>query len=93
MMQSPSLPIPTTEPREEHYRAVESTTYALICFQTLVLYRVMPMRLKARGSECSPKTALEILRRIQQYRVTIGRHAYTGTFKTTAEQLDLFAAL
>jgi transposase len=67
--------------------------HALICFLALVLYRVMRMRLKASGSERSPKTALEILRRIQQHRVTIGQHAYTGTSKTTSEQLDLFAAL
>jgi transposase len=67
--------------------------HALICFLALVMYRVMRMRLKASGSERSPKTTLEILRRIQQHRVTIGQHAYTGTSKTTSEQLDLFAAL
>ncbi len=67
--------------------------HALICFLALVLYRVMRMRLKENGSKSSPKTALEILRRIQQHRVTIGQHAYTGTSKTTSEQLDLFAAL
>lgn len=67
--------------------------HALICFLALVLYRIMRMRLKAHGSERSPKTALEILRRIQQHRATIGDHAYTGISKTTQEQLDLFEAL
>ena len=67
--------------------------HALICFLALVLYRVMRMRLKAHGSTASPKTALELLRRIQQHRATIGEHTYTGISKTTQEQLDLFAAL
>jgi len=67
--------------------------HALICFLALVLYRVMRMRLKAHGSTASPKTALELLRRIQQHRATIGEHTYTGISKTTPEQLDLFAAL
>ena len=67
--------------------------HALICFLALVLYRVMRSRLKAHGSTASPKTALELLRRIQQHRATIGEHAYTGISKTTPEQLDLLAAL
>ena len=67
--------------------------HALICFLALVLYRVMRMRLKASGSTASPKTALEILRRIQQHHVAIGDHAYRGVTKTTPEQLALFDAL
>ena len=67
--------------------------HALICFLALVLYRIMRMRLKAHGSTASPKTALELLRRIQQHRATIGEHTYTGISKTTPAQLDLFAAL
>lgn len=67
--------------------------HALICFLALVLYRVMRMRLKAHGSSASPKTALELLRRIRKYRATIGEHTYAGISKTTQEQLDLFAAL
>jgi hypothetical protein len=67
--------------------------HALICFLALVLYRVMRMRLKANGSTASPKTALEILRRIQQHHVAIGEHAYRGVSKTTPEQLALFDAL
>ena len=67
--------------------------HALICFMALVLYRVMCMRLKANGSKASPSTALEILRRIQQHRATVGTKAFTGVSKTTPEQLDLFTAL
>ncbi len=67
--------------------------HALICFMALVLYRVMRMRLKANGSKASPSTALEILRRIQQHRATVGTKAFTGVSKTTPEQLDLFTAL
>ena len=67
--------------------------HALICFLALVLYRVMRMRLKASGSSASPKTALELLGRIQKHRATIGERAYTGISKTTAEQLELFEAM
>jgi hypothetical protein len=67
--------------------------HALICFLALVLYRVMRMRLKAHGSTVSPKTALELLGRIQQHRATIGGHTYTGITKTAPQQLDLFDAL
>jgi len=67
--------------------------HALICFMALVIYRVMRMRLKASGSKMSPKTALEILNRIQQHRANVGTQSYTGISKTTQEQLDLFVAL
>jgi transposase len=56
--------------------------HALICFLALVLYRVMRLRRKANGHSASPKTALEILRRLQTHRVQIG-----------AQQLELFQAL
>ena len=59
----------------------------------LVLHRVMRMRLKANGSQHSPSSALNLLRRIQQHRATIGERAYSGVSKTTTEQLDLFDAL
>jgi transposase len=67
--------------------------HALICFLALVLYRVMRMRLKAHGSTHSPKTTLELLRRLQQHRVQLGEQRLTGIGKTSAEQLDLFEAL
>jgi transposase len=67
--------------------------HSLICFMALVIYRVMRMRLKEHGSLLSPKTALEILSRIQQHKATVGDRAYSGISKTTPEQLDLFAAL
>jgi transposase len=67
--------------------------HGLICFLALVLNRVMRMRLKANGSHHSPSSALNLLRRIQQHRATIGERAYSGVSKTTTEQLDLFDAL
>jgi Transposase DDE domain len=69
---------------------IRTGAHAIICFLALVLYRVMRMRLKAHGSTVSPKTALELLGRIQQHRATIGGHTYTGINKTAPEQLDPF---
>lgn len=67
--------------------------HALICFLALVLYRVMRMRLKAHGSPHSPKTTLELLRRLQKHRVQLGQQRLTGIGKTTPAQLDLFNAI
>jgi transposase len=67
--------------------------HALICFLALVLYRVMRMRLKAHGSAHSPKTTLELLRRLQKHRVQLGEQHLTGIGKTSHQQLDLFEAL
>jgi transposase len=67
--------------------------HALICFLALVLYRVMRMRLKAKGHGASPRTALDLLARIQKHTAHIGERTFTGTSKTTQEQLDLFDAL
>jgi transposase len=67
--------------------------HAMICFMALVLYRVMRMRLKAKGSTTSPTTALSILRRIQQHQTTIGECRYRGISKTTPTQLDIFDTL
>lgn len=41
----------------------------------------------------SPKTTLELLRRLQQHRVQLGDQRLTGIGKTSAEQLELFEAL
>ncbi len=67
--------------------------HALICFLALVLYRVMRMRLKAKGHAASPRTALDLLARIQKHTAHIGNRTFNGTSKTTPEQLDLFHAL
>src|SRR6056297_122170 len=67
--------------------------HALICFLALVLYRVMRMRLKAKGHAASPRTALDLLARIQKHTAHIGDRTFNGTSKTTPEQLDLFDAL
>ena len=57
--------------------------HALICFLALVLYRVMRMRLKAEEHSTSPRTALNLLSRIQKHTAHIGDH----TFNTPAKQL------
>jgi hypothetical protein len=67
--------------------------HALICFLALVLYRVMRMRLKAKGHSASPKTALEILAKVQQFTAYIGDKPFTGITRTKPEQLSLFEAL
>jgi len=67
--------------------------HALICFLALVLYRVMRMRLKAKGHDASPRTALDLLARILKHTAHIGERTFNGTSKTTPEQLDFFDAL
>lgn len=67
--------------------------HALICFLALVLYRVMRMRLKAKGHSASPRTALDLLARIQKHTAHAGNRSLHGISKTTPEQLDLFEAM
>ena len=67
--------------------------HALICFMALTIYRVMRMRLKAKGHSASPKTALEILAKVQRFTAYIGEKPFTGTTRTKPEQLSLFEAL
>ena len=77
-----------------HHRLPERIrAHALICFLALVLYRVMRMRLKAKGRSESPRTALDILARIQKHTTHIGDKTFTGTSRSPSEQLDLFDAL
>lgn len=65
--------------------------HAMICFLALVLYRVLRMRLKERGSAYSPERALEIVRRIQHHRVTLHRkHTSQGLTTLSPEQKELF---
>jgi hypothetical protein len=67
--------------------------HALICFLALVLYRVMRMRLKARGNPTSPRMALDLLARIQKHTAHAGNRTMHGISRTTPEQLDLFDAM
>jgi transposase len=68
--------------------------HAAICFMSLILYRVMRMRLKAANTNTSPERALEILRRIQHHRVRLNaQEPMTGLSSITPEQVDLFKAL
>ena len=67
--------------------------HALICFLALVLWRVMRLRLKAKGHAASPRTALDLLAHIQKHTAHIGTRTFNGTSTTTPEQLNLFDAL
>ncbi|MDZ7709558.1 MAG: IS1634 family transposase [Roseovarius sp.] len=67
--------------------------HALICFLALVLYRVMRMRLKAKGFDASPRTALDLLARIQRHQANIGARSVEGLSTTTPQQLELFDTL
>ncbi|MGL4440461.1 MAG: IS1634 family transposase [Bosea sp. (in: a-proteobacteria)] len=67
--------------------------HALICFLALVLYRVMRMRLKAKGHSASPRTALDLLARIQRHQAKIGDRSVEGLSTATCEQLELFDTL
>jgi len=60
----------------------------------LILYRVMRTRLHASDAALSPERALEKLRRMQQYRVTLnGAESLTGISTINKEQTGLLAAL
>jgi transposase len=67
--------------------------HAMICFMALVLYRVMRRRLKAKGHSASPRTALDLLARIQRHSAKIGERTLDGLSTTTTEQLELFDTL
>lgn len=77
-----------------HHRLPERIrAHALICFLALVLYRVIRMRLKAKGHSASPRTALDLLERIQRHTTRIGEQTLDGLSTITPEQLELFDSL
>lgn len=77
-----------------HHRLPERIrAHALICFLALTLYRVMRMRLKAKGHTASPKTALEILAKVQRHNAKIADRSVGGISAPTPAQLDLLEAL
>jgi len=67
--------------------------HALICFLALVLYRVMRMRLKAKGHSASPRTALDLLACIHRHHARIAERALDGITTPSPEQLKLFDTL
>ena len=52
--------------------------HALICYLTLVLYSVLRLRLKDRGSPHSAERALEIARRIQHHQVSLNARPWAA---------------
>ncbi len=75
--------------KDDKKRIKELEPHALICFLALTLYRVMRMRLKAKGHRASPKTALEILANVQQFTTYIGEKSFTETSQTKPKQMTL----
>jgi hypothetical protein len=67
--------------------------HAMICFLALVLYRIMRMRLKAKGHSASPRTALDMLARIHRHYAKIADRKLEGISTPTPEQLELFDTL
>ncbi|PTM75291.1 hypothetical protein C8J29_11281 [Cereibacter johrii] len=53
----------------------------------------MRMRLKAKGHTASPRTALDLLARIQRHRAKIGERTVNGLSVTTPQQMELFDTL
>jgi hypothetical protein len=60
---------------------------------TNTVYRVLRMRLKAKGRAAGPRTAPDLLARIQRHQARIGERAVGGLSTTTPKQLDLFDTL
>ena len=59
-----------------------------------MLYRVLRLRLKDRGSPHSPERALEIARRIQHHQVSLQQRPWAAGITTLSpEQQELFAAV
>jgi transposase len=68
--------------------------HASICFMALIMYRVMRLRLKLAGSELSPESALDELRRIQRHTVCINDGAPIQGISTIHQrQIDILSAL
>jgi hypothetical protein len=67
--------------------------HALICFLALTLYRVMRLRLKAKGHSASPRTALDLLARIHRHHARIADRKLEGITTPSPEQLELFSTL
>ena len=67
--------------------------HALNGFLALVPYRVMRTRLKPKGHSASPRTALDLLGRIQRHTIRIGERKLDGLTTITPEQLELFDTL
>lgn len=63
--------------------------HAMICFLALLLYRVLRMRLKAKGSPFSVERALESLETVQLHRMELDGDAVQGIC-ITPDQRDLF---
>lgn len=74
-----------------HRRPDRIRAHAMICFIALVLYRVLRMRLKDKGSAYSPERALEIVRQIQFHQAVLHRkQSASGLSVISPIQQDIF---
>jgi len=74
-----------------HRRPDRIRAHAMICFIALVLYRVLRMRLKDKGSTHSPERALEIVRQIQYHQAVLHRkQSASGLSVISSIQQDIF---
>ena len=74
-----------------HRRPDRIRAHAMICFIALVLYRVLRMRLKDKGSTYSPERALEIVRQIQFHQAILHRkQSASGLSVISPIQKDIF---
>ena len=74
-----------------HRRPDRIRAHAMICFIALVLYRVLRMRLKDKGSAHSPERALEIVRQIQFHQAVLHRkQSASGLSVVSPLQQDIF---
>ncbi|MBY6058599.1 hypothetical protein KUV33_19370 [Leisingera daeponensis] len=55
--------------------------------------QALSSRVKAKGHSASPRTALDLLARIQKHTAHAGNRTLQGISRTTPEQLDLFEAM
>lgn len=67
--------------------------HAMICFLSLLLHRVLRMRLKAGNLGMSVERALEKLQTIQYHQVRVEHETLTGLSRMTPEQKSLFDGL
>lgn len=76
-----------------HWQKDRIRAHAMICFLALVLYRVLRMRLKARGLGMSPVKVIESLEKIRRFQARVGERTVEGVTDADKEQLELFDAL
>ncbi len=68
-------------------------SHGLICFLALLLYRMVRMRLRAKGISASASTVLELLRDIKQIELELNGKKQIEITEQTPEQMNFISAL